>query len=254
VLQGLVDHADSNGAAGRYGNGDVQWMTAGSGLQHSEMFPLLKQDEDNPFELFQIWLNLPSRSKYVEAHYSMIWSEDLPVLKETDDQGKNVEVTVIAGPLKQISSPQPTPNSWAADPENHVAVWTIKLEAGGKWEIPAAVSEATRGLYFYRGGSLKVDGKEVTGGNAIELDAGVAVTIEALGEDAYMVVLQGKPINEPVAKYGPFVMNTQKEIMETVNEYQRTQFGGWPWARPDQVHERDKGRFAQYADGTLEER
>lgn len=254
VTEGLVDHADSLGASGRFGNGDVQWMTAGKGVQHSEMFPLLNKDEENPFELFQIWLNLPARSKFVEAHYSMIWSEDLPVLEETDENDRKVQVTVVAGSLNDIQPPKPTPNSWAADPENHVAVWTIKLEAGGKWQIPAAVSEATRGLYFYQGGSLQVEGQEIQSGNAIELDAGLAVDIEALGEDAYLVLLQGKPINEPVAKYGPFVMNTQKEIMETVNEYQRTQFGGWPWPRPDQVHDRDKGRFAQYADGTFEER
>ena len=254
VTKGLVDHADSLGAAGRFGNGDVQWMTAGKGVQHSEMFPLLNQEEANPFELFQIWLNLPARSKYVEAHYSMIWAEDLPVLEEADENGKKVQVTVVAGALKDIVPPQPTPNSWAADPENHVAVWTIKLEAGGQWEIPAAVSEATRGLYFYRGGSIVVEGNEVSASNALELEAGESVVIEAQGEDAYMVLLQGKPINEPVAKYGPFVMNTQREIMETVNEYQQTQFGGWPWPRPDQVHEPEKGRFAQYADGQVEER
>lgn len=254
VTEGLVDHADSLGAAGRFGNGDVQWMTAGKGVQHSEMFPLLNKDGDNPFELFQIWLNLPARSKYVDAHYSMIWSEDLPIFEETDDNGNRVKVTIIAGALHDIIPPKPTPNSWAADPENHVAVWTIKLEADGKWEIPAAVSEANRGMYFYQGDSLLVDGREVLSGNAIELDAGNSVVIEARGEDAYLVLLQGKPINEPVAQYGPFVMNNQREIMETMNEYQRTQFGGWPWPRPDQVHDPAKGRFAQYADGTVEER
>ena len=254
VTEGLVDHADSLGAAGRFGNGDVQWMTAGKGVQHSEMFPLLNQDKDNPFELFQIWLNLPARSKYVEAHYSMLWAEDLPVLEETDDKGHKVEVTVVAGALKDIEPLKPTPNSWAADPDNHVAVWTIKLEKDGKWQIPAAVSEAKRGLYFYRGGSLLVDDQEVKSGMAIELDAGKTVAIEAKGEAACMVLLQGKPINEPVAQYGPFVMNNQREIMETMNEYQQTQFGGWPWPHPDQVHDREKGRFAQYADGRHEER
>ena len=69
-----------------------------------------------------------------------------------------------------------------------------------------------------------------------------------------MLLLQGKPINEPVAKYGPFVMNTQREIMDTIADYQRTEFGGWPWPRPDQVHDSEKGRFAQYADGRVEER
>lgn len=254
VTKGLVDHADSLGAAGRFGNGDVQWMTAGKGVQHSEMFPLLNQEKDNPFELFQIWLNLPKESKYVDAHYSMIWSEDLPILKETDENGNKVTVTVIAGPLKDINPPEPTPNSWAANPDNHVAVWTIKLEKDGRWEIPAAASGITRGLYFYQGDQLIVDGETVPAAHSIDLNGDAAITIEAQGDDAYMVLLQGRPINEPVAKYGPFVMNTQREIMETVNEYQKTQFGGWPWPRPDQVHDRNKGRFAQYADGSVEER
>ena len=78
VRKGIVDHADSLGAAGRYGDGDVQWMTAGKGVQHSEMFPLIHQDKDNTMELFQIWLNLPKKHKMVEPHFKMFWRESIP--------------------------------------------------------------------------------------------------------------------------------------------------------------------------------
>ncbi|MDR0782070.1 MAG: pirin family protein, partial [Pseudomonadales bacterium] len=97
VQQGLVDHADSLGAAGRYGNGDVQWMTAGRGLQHSEMFPLLNQSAPNPALLFQIWLNLPARNKMAPPHFAMFWSERLPRLTHTDDAGRHTRLEIIAG-------------------------------------------------------------------------------------------------------------------------------------------------------------
>ncbi|HHX82653.1 MAG TPA: pirin family protein, partial [Pseudomonadaceae bacterium] len=87
VRQGLVDHADSLGAAGRYGDGDVQWMTAGKGVQHSEMFPLLKEDSDNPLLLFQVWLNLPARNKLAAPHFAMFWADEIPLLRERDAEG-----------------------------------------------------------------------------------------------------------------------------------------------------------------------
>ena len=109
--EGIVDHADSLGAAGRFGNGDVQWMTAGRGVQHSEMFPLLNKDKENPFELFQIWLNLPKGSKMVEAHFAMLWAENVPIVQIEDDDKKFTEVNLIAGELQGRKAPSPAPNA-----------------------------------------------------------------------------------------------------------------------------------------------
>jgi len=162
VRDGLVDHADSLGASGRYGEGDVQWMTAGKGVQHFEMFPLLKKEEENPMELFQIWLNLPKKNKMVEPHFKMLWGSKIPKLKHTDSAGKTTEV------------------------------------------------------------------------------------------EARILVLQGRPIGETVIQYGPFVMNTKEEIQQAFEDYHATKFGGWPWNRYDQVHDRAEGRFARHADGTVE--
>ncbi|HEX7131272.1 MAG TPA: pirin family protein, partial [Iamia sp.] len=94
VRKGIIDHADSLGAAARFGRGDVQWLTAGKGIQHSEMFPLLDPQAPNPLELFQIWLNLPSADKMVDAHFTMFWDDQIPRLR-----ADGVEVTVIAGRL-----------------------------------------------------------------------------------------------------------------------------------------------------------
>jgi quercetin 2,3-dioxygenase len=137
VLDGFVDHSDSHGAAGRYGLGDVQWMTAGSGLQHCEMFPLIKKNEDNPVELFQIWLNLPRKDKFTEPHFKMLWAETIPKVDHVDINGKKTEVKVFAGSLGNTKAPAPAPDSWAADPANGVNIWTIKMEAGAKFTIPA---------------------------------------------------------------------------------------------------------------------
>jgi quercetin 2,3-dioxygenase len=254
VRTGLVDHADSHGQAGRYGNGDVQWMTAGAGLQHSEMFPLLNKESKNPAELFQVWLNLPKAKKFVRPHFKMLWSEDIPLVKITDENGRLVEVNVIAGSLNNTTALSPAPDSWAADPENEVAIWTIKMEAGAQWKIPTASEQANRTLYFHLGSSITIDGNEILSGKAIELKANQQMIIENGNSDGYFLLLQGKPINEPVVQYGPFVMNTQAEIQQAMYDYQRTEFGGWPWSRRDQVHSREKGRFARHADGTEEKR
>ena len=252
VTKGLVDHADSHGQAGRYGGGDVQWMTAGAGLQHSEMFPLLNLESRNPAELFQVWLNLPKSKKFVKPHFKMLWSEDIPLVKIKDGNGKLVEINVIAGSIGKVIALDPAPDSWAAEPENEVAIWTIKMEAGAQWKIAAASEQANRTLYFYRGSSSRIDGEEIPVEKAIQVKANQELIVENGSTDGYFLLLQGKPINESVVQYGPFVMNTQAEIQQAMRDYQQTEFGGWPCPRRDQVHPREKGRFARHQDGTEE--
>jgi quercetin 2,3-dioxygenase len=252
VLKGFVDHSDSHSAAGRYGEGDVQWMTAGAGLQHAEMFPLLKKDEPNPLELFQIWLNLPKAKKFANPFYKMLWAEDIPTFREKDKNGKLTEVTIIAGKLGDVSAPAPAPDSWAADENNEIGIWLIKMEANGSWTIPTASFEINRSLYFYRGSEINMAGINIKPYHSVELLADQPVTIENGNTDAYCLLLQGRPINEPVVQHGPFVMNSEFEIHKAYTDYRKTQFGGWPWNRYDNVHPRERGRFAKYADGKEE--
>jgi quercetin 2,3-dioxygenase len=248
VQQGLVDHADSLGAAGRYGNGDVQWMTAGRGVQHSEMFPLLHQDKRNPLLLFQVWLNLPAKSKMVEPHFAMFWAKDLPVVREQDAEGRAVNIEITAGDYKGARALAPPPASWAADPANGVAIWVIDLAADAEWELPAAAPGLNRVLYFFEGRSVKIGGAVIAARHGVTLPSDRAVPIRNSETAARFLLLQGRPIGEPVAQHGPFVMNTREELMQTFADYQRTQFGGWPWPRADQVHGK-RGRFARFADG-----
>ena len=153
---GFIDHADYMGACARFGEGDLQWMTAVRGIVHSEMFPLRQRTGGNHTELFQIWLNLPARNKMVGSHFAMVWAADAQV--------------------------------------------------------------------DFRNG----------------------------GEEAEILLLQGRPINEPVAHHGPFVMNSRAELQQAFMDYQRTEFGGWQWPSHGPVHPRDSGRFAKFADGRVE--
>lgn len=245
VNKGFCDHSDSLGAAGRFGDGDVQWMTAGRGVQHSEMFPLLNTEEDNPLELFQIWLNLPSKSKFVDPHFAMLWHEDIPIVKT-----ETATIKVIAGNYDDTIALNPAPNSWAAETANEVAIWNIHVEANTTYMLPKANSEVSRTLYFYEGESIEIEEQSIHPNHGIQLDASENVVFKVQGAKAHFLMLQGKPIAEPVVQHGPFVMNTQEEIRATMKDYGLTQFGGWPWQHADNVHAREKGRFAKYPDGT----
>jgi redox-sensitive bicupin YhaK (pirin superfamily) len=249
VRRGLIDHSDSLGATARFGGGDVQWVTAGRGIVHSEMFPLLKTDESNPLELFQIWLNLPRRSKLAEPHFTMFWNEQVPRRTLLDAAGRKTEVTVVAGRLDRTQPPAPPPDSWAAQDEADVAIWTLRMEPGAMWTLPAASSEATRRtLYLFKGDAATVAGLEVRGPAAITLRANADVALTSGATTCEFLLLQGRPIGEPVAHYGPFVMNTQQELMQAVEDYRRTEFGGWQFGDAAPVHGQ-AGRFAKYPDG-----
>lgn len=254
VTKGLVDHSDSLGAAGRFGFGDVQWMTAGKGVQHCEMFPLLSKEKENPLELFQIWLNLPKAKKFAEPHFAMLWSDTIPTFTAIDENGKTTQVRVIAGKIGNIKAPDPAPNSWAADTSNEVAIWTMTLEPGAQWRLPSASTFVNRSLYFYDGTSIQIAEKNFTSHQAIELLADQEVVLKNGNTVSHLLLLQGRPINEPVVQHGPFVMNTQAEIQQAMAEYRQTEFGGWPWSSSEHVHPREKSRFAKYPDGVEEVR
>jgi len=256
VRTGFCDHSDSLGATARFGRGDTQWMTAGKGIVHCEMFPLLSSDGPNPLELFQIWLNLPAADKMVEPYFTMLWSHDTPTVISTSDDGSEalVDITVIAGSLGEVNAPAPPPNSWAAKAEADVAIWHLRFDAGARWTMPPTSGDEThRLLYAFSGSWLTVDGERLDAGSGAVLDPTRPLELVA-GEDGIeCMVLQGRPIGEPVAQYGPFVMNTRAEIEQAFDDYRRTQFGGWPWGSDDPNHGPEPRRFARHADGRVEQ-
>jgi redox-sensitive bicupin YhaK (pirin superfamily) len=253
VRRGIIDHSDSLGAAARFGRGDTQWLTAGGGIVHSEMFPLLEEDAPNPLELFQIWMNLPAVDKMVDPHFAMLWDRDTPRLEVVDDDGRGASITVVAGELAGLRPASPPPHSWASRSDSDVAIWHVHLDAGASWEMPAAAGpETVRTLYLFEGDSLRINDRRIEASTAALLDPTATVRLSS-DRGAEALILQGRPIGEPVAQYGPFVMNDQQGIQQAFEDYRRTEFGGWPWSDDDPVHgDRTVGRFARHADGHVE--
>ncbi len=252
VRQGLVDHSDSLGAQARFGRGDAQWLTAGKGIVHSEMFPLLRQDAPNTLELFQIWLNLPGREKMCEPHFSMLWNEAIPRLRHTDASGRHTDVTVVAGKLGSAEPPSPPPHSWARNPENQVAIWALRLDPDAHYVLPPAQAGINRMLYFFAGESASVAGESFKPGVALRLRPESEIELRSGPVESEFLLLQGKPIAETVAQYGPFVMNSRSEIEKAFADYQRTHFGGWPWPSDEPTHGFAPSRFAVHVDGRKE--
>jgi len=254
VRHGIVDHADSTGAGARYGDGDVQWVTAGRGVSHSEMFPLVHRDRENPFELYQLWLNLPARNKTADPEFTMQWREDIPVVTPADARG-TATVTVIAGAFEGTAPLAPPAASWASDPNSDVAVWLIDLGPDSEVSIPATNSDGTERLLYVHGGdraAIRVDGALVRNGEGFAQRKRGPLTLSTAADPATVLVLQGVPLNEPVVAHGPFVMNTEAEIQQAFADYRRDGFGGWPWPSDAPVYQLDTPRFAKFGDGRIE--
>lgn len=250
VLEGFVDHFDSAGACGRYGQGDVQWMTAGRGLQHAEMFPLVSETQENTLHLFQIWLNLPQKDKFVAPHYKMLWHEEIPFIKRLDPKGFSYQVRVIAGSFEEVKALAPAPDSYAHDGKNAVQILLITLSQGATLTLPATSATTNRTLYAYKGDTLTLNGETLSQGESVFLKSD-AITLINGQQTCDLLYLQGERIDEPVIQYGPFVMNTKEEIQKAYDDYHQTGFGGWPWDKSDPVMPRTSTRVANYSDGTV---
>ncbi|HKX75602.1 MAG TPA: pirin family protein [Acidimicrobiia bacterium] len=251
VRRGYVDHSDSLGATARYGQGDTQWLTAGAGIQHAEMFPLTDDSGPNELELFQIWLNLPPASKMVPAYFRMLWSEEIPTVVA---EGGLVTVDLIAGRFEDFVVPAPPPDSWASQPGSDLAIWLIRLAPEAGWLLPPAPPGVNRMLHFFDGAEVSVGSTRITVNTGVRLHPEVAAPLTNHGGPAEFLLLQGRPIGAPVFQMGPFVMNSPEEIAQALADYRATGFGGWPWDRPDPVHDRHAGRFALHVDGRTEYR
>lgn len=177
----------------------------------------------------------------VDPTFVMHWHEEIPKVNLP-----GAEVIVWAGQIHGAQGLPPPKDSYASQPESDVAVWHLTVKAGGSVELPASSGpDVTRCLYFYEGAKIAIGEDSIQVEQRIELNSNAKALISNPSDkDAQILVLQGRPLGEPVVKHGPFVMNTQQEITQAFQDYQRTQFGGWPWPQDAMVFPREKGRFA----------
>jgi hypothetical protein len=250
VRKGFVDHSDSLGATARFGEGDVQWLTAGRGILHAEMFPLLDDQRPNPLELFQIWLNLPKADKFVEPHFSMLWSGAVPSRRVVDEGAKDDDhgdcrPARRRGPAAAVSFMGGSPRSR----RRHLTIAMAPVpDSNCRRHWPTPIERCTSSRLV-----LIAHDRTIQGRTAISVRADAEVALTNGPEASEILVLQGRPMGEPVVQYGPFVMNSRAEIEQAIADYRRTSFGGWPWPSHAPVHARDAGRFAKHADGRVEQ-
>ena len=222
VRRGYIDHSDSLGATARFGGGDVQWLTAGAGVVHSEMFPLLDPAGPNPLELFQIWLNLPAKSKMVEPPTSRCSGTTrfhaVRRRREREEGGGD-------GDCRRAQRRRAAAAAAAfvgCRPEADLAIWSIAMEAGAALARSGGADNRTvRTLHLFAGKGLTVAGQDIPGPAAVQVKADASVAIEANRGPIEILLLQGRPIGEPVAQYGPFVMNTRAELEQAFQDYRR---------------------------------
>jgi redox-sensitive bicupin YhaK (pirin superfamily) len=210
VYAGEVEHRDSSGGGGKIGPGDVQWMTAASGLVHEEFHGREFGRRGGMFEMVQLWVNLPARHKMAQPRYQSIVTSTIPTAP-LDGRG---EARVIAGELAGKKGP--------AETFTPIHVWDLRLDGPARLTVPEGYTTAL----VIRSGSVQVNGSEPAGAATfVQLDReGTEIRLDG-GKGATALLLSGEPIDEPVVGYGPFVMNSQQEIRQAILDFQSGKMG-----------------------------
>lgn len=211
ILEGELEHKDSARNHGKLGPGDVQWMTAGRGVIHSELPSKELLERGGRVHAFQIWVNLPARDKLIDPHYQDIPAARIPEATSADGLAA---VRVIAGEALGASA--------VIETRTPIALHDWTLRAGASVDVPIPPSYAAYVYVF--GGTAMIAGTQVREGQLAVLGSGDSVQL-ATGSGARLLLLAGVPLREPVASYGPFVMNTRDEILDAVRDYQAGRLG-----------------------------
>ena len=210
VYDGEIEHRDSAGNSGTIGPGDVQWMTAGSGLLHEEFHSREQAKRGGKVSMAQLWVNLPASDKSAAPHYQTILKGDIPVV----DLG-GATLRVVAGAYGEAKGPART--------FSPLHVWDVSATAGAVIDLPIATGDNVLVALF--AGSVSVGGREIAQAGLLTFDTqGDMISLKAT-TDAKLLVLTGTPLGEPIAHYGPFVMNTDAEIRAAIDDFRRGKMG-----------------------------
>ncbi|AEC18944.1 putative pirin-like protein [Pusillimonas sp. T7-7] len=213
VYEGEVAHRDSTGAGGTIGPGDVQWMTAASGILHEEFHSDAFARQGGPLEMVQLWVNLPAKQKMAAPGYQTLLNRDIPSVALSDEAG---HLRVIAGEYGSIRGPAQT--------FTPINVWDVRLKAASTATLTARPGHTLALIVLH--GTVLVNGQDVAReGQLVHMErTGDTVLLEA-NNDVILLWLSGEPIDEPVVGHGPFVMNTEAEIMQAYADFHSGQFG-----------------------------
>lgn len=210
VYDGEVSHRDSSGSGGTIGNGEVQWMTAGSGIVHEEFHSQGYSITGGPFRMVQLWVNLPAKDKYAPPGYQAITRDMIPAVSLDGGRAR-----IIAGEFDGTVGPART--------FTPVNLWDLRLEANAGITLP--LPEGHNSMVAVLSGHITIDGRDVEQAEIARLTTtGEGVTVNANG-DSMILILTGEPIDEPVVGYGPFVMNTENEIREAIDDFNAGRLG-----------------------------
>ena len=247
---GFIDHFDSLGNQGRYGFGDVQWVSAGSLYLHDEMYPLAFDDRPNPNNITQIMINLPLKDKGTEPEVRMFWSENIPIVNKKDENGNEFFVKIIAGSFGGSDAPSPNKISWAAAKEHKVRILLIKMSPGAGITLPAVSATVNRNLYFVTGSKVSIGGAEYEYSQRLKLKGNEDVTIKNGDSEGVYWLLEGEPIGERNSSFGPVFLENDKAVREALNYIRKNEFEMWPWDLVDKFHPKGTERFIRFADGS----
>lgn len=214
AYDGKVEHHDNKGNHGIIGPGDVQWMTAASGILHKEYHETEFSKKGGILHMIQLWVNLPKDKKMIEPKYQALLKSDMGILKLDNNQG---EISIISGEVNGVKGP--------ADTFTDINIYNVTLNNNGRVSLNEP-SNFNTGILVLKG-EIKINGENVGKESDFILFDNVegSISVEAITKDALFIVLSGRPINEPIASHGPFVMNTIEEIYQAYDDFRNNKFG-----------------------------